>query len=267
MQKDTMGHKALPLDRQFYLPGPWGPLPVIITYGATEAARKRVFVMAHGFRGSMDGGGRAVDMARDLSPLCTVVRFAFSWYTLLTNQIAEFQAVVAYVRRTLAPQKLYCLGRSLGGATAILAACSDPACVPDGLILWSAPNNLQRTFVQVLTQPVFDELRAGRDLYLEDEKGRDLIRGTFVQDIFRYDLPACLKRWPGGPVLLLHGLADPVVSWDQAQANYDCLPGPKELVLIEGGDHSFARKGEEAGWAARYWLASLLGETDGASVR
>lgn len=55
MQKDTMGHKALPQDRQFYLPGPFGPLPVIITYGATEEARRRVFVMAHGFRGSMDG--------------------------------------------------------------------------------------------------------------------------------------------------------------------------------------------------------------------
>ena len=114
MQKDTMGHKALPQDRQFYLPGPFGPLPVIITYGATEEARRRVFVMAHGFRGSMDGGGRAVDMARDLSPLCTVVRFAFSWCTLLTNQIAEFKAVAAYVRRTLAPQKLYCLGAQPG---------------------------------------------------------------------------------------------------------------------------------------------------------
>ena len=99
----------------------------------------------------------------------------------------------------------------------------------------------------MLTQPVFDELRAGHDLYLEDEKGRDLIRAAFVQDIFQYDIAACLKRWPGGPVLLLHGLADPVVSWDQARANYDCLRGPKQLVLIEGGDHSFAHKGEEAG--------------------
>lgn len=138
--------------------------------------------------------------------------------------------------------------------------------MPDGLILWSAPNDLERTFVQVLTQPVFDELRAGHDLYLEDEKGRDLIRAAFVQDIFQYDIAACLKRWPGGPVLLLHGLADPVVSWDQARANYDCLRGPKQLVLIEGGDHSFAHKGEEAGRTARDWLAVLI-KADAVSAR
>jgi pimeloyl-ACP methyl ester carboxylesterase len=241
-------------DRSLTLQGPYGPLPVVVTMGQTAAARRRVLVMAHGFRGSLEGGGRATEMAHDLSDLCTVVRFGFTWCTTLTCQIGEYKAILDWVRRTLNPQQLYCLGRSMGGATALLAGCADKAYAPDGLVLWSAPHDLEQTFRQVLTDSVFEKLRDGQDLWLEDGKGRDLIRAAFVQDIFQYNLPQALAAWPCRPVLILHGTEDTVVTPDQAVANYEALPEPKTLIQVPGGDHSFARGGPEAARHVRQWL-------------
>ncbi len=39
------------------------------------------------------------------------------------------------------------------------------------------------------------------------------------------------------PVLLMHGTVDRVVPAHMSQVLYDTLPGEKELVKIEGGDH------------------------------
>ena len=163
--------------QNFTVAGPFGELSGVINLCEVETKRRNVLVIAHGFRGSMEGGGRAAQLADEIGEsICSVVRFNFSWCTMLTNQIAELKAVLDFVRKTLQPEKLFLLGRSFGGATCIVTACEGDCCAdaatencckgnkentasewykrntyrPDGMVLWSAPNSLQKTFIQVL---------------------------------------------------------------------------------------------------------------------
>lgn len=102
LEKDAAegaGNLAARGEESLILAGPYGPLPVVVTPGRTERARQCVFVLAHGFRGSLEGGGRATNMARDLADLCTVVRFGFTWCTTLSCQIGEYRAIQDWVRR------------------------------------------------------------------------------------------------------------------------------------------------------------------------
>ena len=115
--------------QNFTVAGPFGELRGVINLCEAEAKRRNVLVIAHGFRGSMEGGGRAAQLADEIGEsICSVVRFNFSWCTMLTNQIAELKAVLDFVRKTLQPEKLFLLGRSFGGATCIVTACEGDCC-------------------------------------------------------------------------------------------------------------------------------------------
>ena len=115
--------------QNFTVAGPFGELSGVINLCEVETKRRNVLVIAHGFRGSMEGGGRAAQLADEIGEsICSVVRFNFSWCTMLTNQIAELKAVLDFVRETLQPEKLYLLGRSFGGATCIVTACEGICC-------------------------------------------------------------------------------------------------------------------------------------------
>ena len=110
--------------QDFTIAGPFGKLSGVTNLCEKESGRRHVLVMAHGFRGSMDGAGRAAALADEIGEnICSVVRFNFSWCTMLSNQVAELKAVLDFVRETLRPEKVFLLGRSFGGATCIVTAC------------------------------------------------------------------------------------------------------------------------------------------------
>ena len=96
------------MKQNFSIAGPFGELSGVINLCEAGAKRRNVLVMAHGFRGSMEGGGRAAKLADEIGQsICSVVRFNFSWCTCLSNQIAELKAVLDFVRETLKPEKLF----------------------------------------------------------------------------------------------------------------------------------------------------------------
>lgn len=289
------------MKRKFSLAGPVGGLQGVIHECESENGRRTVLVMAHGFRGSMDGGGRASLLAEEISEtVCTVVRFNFTRCTMLRNQVAELKAVLDFVRETMRPEKLFLLGRSFGGATCIITACgkeapkggpvsgqhsadvaeaASPATGdsaagyaaaeqarpeswharntyrPDGLVLWSAPNSLKKTFVQVLGEESFQRALQGEAIVLSDERGHDEIPASFVTDLLQYDLAALLQGWQDGPLLILHGEKDCIVTPEQAQANYDLAGGDKELHYMKDDDHHLALRCREAGAIVKRWLA------------
>jgi hypothetical protein len=243
------------MKQNFTIAGPFGELSGVINLCEEEAKRRNVLVMAHGFRGSMDGGGRAIKLAEELSQdICSVVRFNFTWCTMLSNQIAELKAVLDFVRETLKPEKLFLLGRSFGGATSIIVACEDNTYRPDGLVLWSAPNSLKSTFVQVLGEEAFQAALQGQTIVMDDERGHDEIPPAFVSDLLKYDVAALLKRWQSGPLLILHGEKDCIVTPDQARTNLEIAGGIKELYYLEGDNHHLDLHCEEAIELVKNWM-------------
>lgn len=249
--------KLAPGCEEFNLAGPFGNLYGIINKCGNPKNNRKVLVIAHGFRGSLEGGGRAARLAAAAAELCQVVRFNFSDCQLLSKQVQELECVLQFVKTKLAPSKVCLLGRSLGGATAMIVAALPREAVGvslDGLILWSTPNDLPATFKNVLGQENFQKLSLGQDLWLEDERGKVLVQGAFVQEIMHYDLTTALKKWQGRPLLILHGTEDKVVLPEQARKNFEAAGNPKQLVYITGGDHSFTLQSEKAASTVMNWL-------------
>lgn len=102
--------------------GPYGRINGILTPCIEENTAAPMLVLAHGFRGSMDGGGRAAVLAEMASECCNVIRFNFNGSQILSKQVEELEAVLAYVRLKFSAGKIFLLGRSLGGAAALVAA-------------------------------------------------------------------------------------------------------------------------------------------------
>ena len=242
--------------QDFTIAGPFGKLSGVINLCEKESGRRHVLVMAHGFRGSMDGAGRAAALADEIGEnICSVVRFNFSWCTMLSNQVAELKAVLDFVRETLRPEKVFLLGRSFGGATCIVTACGgENAYRPYGMILWSAPNSLKQTFIQVLGEDAFQEALKGKAIMLDDERGHDEIPAAFVTDLFHYDVAELLKKWKKGPLLIIHGENDTTVTPDQAKENFEIAGGEKQLCYMADDNHHLDLRFKKAGALVKNWL-------------
>ena len=228
--------------------GPYGEINGILTPCIEENTAAPVLVLAHGFRGSMDGGGRAAVLAEMASECCNVIRFNFNGSQILSKQVEELEAVLAYVRLKFSAGKIFLLGRSLGGAAALVAASRSADIT--GLVLWAAPNDLQATFRNALG--------AGQALYLNDERGELTLTPDFITDFAKYDLQGILRNWRKRPLLILHGEKDETVAVDQARLTFALAGVPKKLVIINGGDHSFTNHGNKAAAEVVGWLKDRL---------
>lgn len=87
--------------------GPYGEINGILTPCIEENTAAPVLVLAHGFRGSMDGGGRAAVLAEMASECCNVIRFNFNGSQILSKQVEELEAVLAYVRIKFSAGKIF----------------------------------------------------------------------------------------------------------------------------------------------------------------
>lgn len=105
------------MKKEFTIKGPVGELHGVIHKCPDEFESGNVMIMCHGFRGSMEGGGRAAQLAEEISERhATVVRFNFTRCAKLSVLVDELKCVIDYVRETLDPEYLILLGRSFGGA-------------------------------------------------------------------------------------------------------------------------------------------------------
>ena len=234
----------------FTFAGSVGPVECLVEPNRSE--RDAVLIMAHGFRGSREGGGRAAGVARQAACCCDVVRFNFTGTRVISQQVEELTAVLDEVRRRRPRCKLYLLGRSLGGAASIIVAGRDKRV--GRLILWAAPNDLRYTFRYVMGDAAYARLDAGETLYFTDERGCCELPPTFLTDFDNYDLSRILQTWDGRPVLLLHCAGDATVLAAQARRNAELLGAAAELHLFPGGDHSFSDYSAQAGALIAAWL-------------
>ena len=223
-------------------------------------------ILTHGFRGSKEGGGRAVELAEQLSDRgLMVLRFDFAGVgesegeferITLSRQVADLQGALDWFLE-LYPLETFVVGRSFGGSTALAAAAVDQRI--KGVCLWSTPIDLVDTFRRTLGD-LFEQLEAGREISVRDDHGEGFgLRPEFVTDAKQHDLYQDLKRVSGRPILFLHGSNDETVKLEQVEKGYQVADYPKELVVIKGGDHRFTQTGESA-WKALFdWIEKLPG--------
>ena len=246
--------------QNFTVKGPLGELHGVIHKCPDEFEGGNVMIMCHGFRGSMEGGGRAAQLAEEISErYATVVRFNFTRCAKLSVLVEELKAVIDYVRETLDPEYLILLGRSFGGAACLVAACTDENYCPDGLCLWSTPHSLPQAFERIFESVSPDSftmaLTDNKDIFMVDEMGKDLVTADFVQDLFQYDLAKLLCNWREGSLLVIHGEDDEYVPLQDAKKNYALAGGTdKKMYVMPGDDHHLNLCWNVAGELVKRWI-------------
>lgn len=216
-----------------------------------------VLVICHGFRGTKDGGGRAILLADAVAASgVTVVRFDFTPHETLSQQIAEISSVVEFCRECIGTQ-VFLLGRSMGGSAALAFAAQDGEI--SGLCLWATPWNLKETF-QLSLGDAYHRLARGERVVVDDEYGIASLAPKLLEDVENYDLRGCARALSATPVLILHGDKDEVVPLRQAKDLYQLASGPKRLTVIEGGDHQFANHYDIPQRELLNWLKQTINE-------
>ena len=235
--------------------GPRRELQAVVHYPSGVAEQDAYWlVMSHGFRGSKDGHGRAVELAEQVSARgMGVVRFDFTPCESLDRQVEELLCITGWMQRQ-GWGSLILLGRSMGGCASLLAAGQLGKRVK-GLCLWATPGDLQVTFQSALGLAAYRQLQQGNTLELEDEWGCLRLEPAFIGGFASLNLPVKLAALGAAlPVLILHGTEDELVPVEQAVAYADVAEGPCKLVIIKGADHQFSAHFRESAAAVAAWL-------------
>lgn len=231
-----------------------------VIHQASSPDPDAALVICHGFRGSKDGGGRAIMLADAVAAIgVTVVRFDFTPHATLTQQIAEIKSVVEFCRECIGTQ-IFLLGRSMGGSAALSFAAQDGAVA--GLCLWATPWNLEETFQLSLGVQHYQQLAKGEGVVLDDEYGQVSLTPHLIKDMQSYDLLDCVRQIGRIPIMILHGDHDTVVPLSQAKDIYRMAAGSRKLIVIEGGDHQFINHYEQAQRELLNWLKPLTSDKE-----
>ncbi|MDY6861573.1 MAG: alpha/beta fold hydrolase [Thermodesulfobacteriota bacterium] len=107
------------------------------------------------------------------------------------------------------------LGSSMGGNIAIIKAAEEKAV--KALVILSTPSNYN-------------------DLSSSDRDNPHLIK-KYRDDASKFDIPT-LAESIDMPILVIHGTNDETVPPHHAKTLFENVKGEKELLLLEGGDHS-----------------------------
>lgn len=231
-----------------------------------EDGCRPLVIFCHGFTGSKEGKGRALEMAEELGNNgWSAMLFDFagngesqgSFADLtLTGQIADLAAVTDYcLRRGFHP--LVTLGRSFGGATVICHAAGDGRI--GGVCTWAAPADLFDLFLSFTDEDLPPEEDA--TVTLAGSEGILYLKKSFFTDISKYDLCSMANNVAPRPLLIMHGRRDETVPPAEAEKIFHCAGAPKELYWIDQGDHQFSGHHREAWDVVIKWLNNCFANT------
>ncbi len=138
----------------------------------------------------------------------SVGRFA---ETSLTGRTEDLEDALDFVQQQ-GYEGVGVMGSSLGGTVAVLTAAKDMRV--EALVTWATPCHL-------------DELFRGEGI-----KGLEKLR----QDAGKHNVVKAVKE-VHCPVLIVHGSLDEQVPLSHAEVLYENANEPKNIQIIEGGDH------------------------------
>lgn len=223
------------------------------------APAEKIVVVCHGFTGSKEGGGRALEMAEEFGRQgwpallfdfagCGESEGSFADLTL-TGQIDDLTCALKWCREK-GFAKIVTLGRSFGGSTVICQAARDQtAAGAAGVCTWAAPARLTELFTGLSD----DE---GDRISFAGEQGVTHLKKSFLEDLQQYDVAAAARLSPR-PLLIIHGTKDELVSPAEAEIIYQAAGEPKQMVLIDGADHQFSQHYRQVWRVVAGWLRSF----------
>jgi putative redox protein len=228
---------------------------------ATGRAAAPVLVVCHGFTGSKEGGGKALEMGEYLAETgYDVLLFDFAGSggsegdfedTTLTGQIGDLASVVGWCERSGAGP-VVTMGRSFGGTTAIAQTAGDERV--RAVCSWAAPADPFKLFQGVVRPDTAESERVA----LVGEGGDEVwIKRDFLRDLRTYDIPALAARISPRPLFVIHGDDDETVPAQEARNIFLAAEEPKELKFIRGGDHRFTETHRQVWDQCRQWLRGL----------
>jgi uncharacterized protein len=229
-----------------------------------KSNRKKIVIVCHGFTGSKEGGGRALEMAELISRSgFSTLLFDFSgsgqsegaWEDItLSGQCEDLGSVVEWCRRN-DYHKIILTGRSFGGSTAIEYAAGDPGI--DAVCTWAAVARPAKLFEKLAEGPIEgpeDELVSIKG---GDERETVFLKRLFFQDLLRHDLLKSVSSLAPASFLAIHGSADESVAVKEAYLLYEAAGEPRDIEIIDGADHRFSCHIEQVWKIFLHWLVSL----------
>lgn len=215
-------------------------------------------IVCHGFTGSKEGGGRALEMAEEMARLgYAALLFDFSGCgesegdfadITLTSHLRDLQSSVNFCLG-LGLKKIITLGRSFGGSAAICHGGTDRRVA--GVCTWAAPADLKGVF-SAFRDRALDT--PGELVPLTGEQGTVYLKKAFFSDLERHNVAGQAALLSPRPLLVIQGSADTVVPPENAGAICQAAGEPKHLQVIEGADHQFSGRHREVWDTFFNWL-------------
>ena len=214
-------------------------------------------IVCHGFTGTKEGGGKALDMAKHFSESgIETLLFDFSGNgksegnfseITLSNHIDDLKWVVNWCRQVKSGP-IITLGRSFGGCAVIAHAATDTSI--DGVCTWATPAELRPLFWGLAVEdPMESSL-----VHLENEEGTVLLKSEFFRDIVHYNLTEAVGLISPRPILFIHGTEDETVPPDDGKKLYDAAYDPKMLRYIPQANHRFQDTYQDVWSVCLEWL-------------
>ena len=163
-----------------------------------------------------------------------------------THELEDLQCIIDALsgnsigRGLVDPARIGLIGHSRGGGIAILHASRNERI--KALVTWSAIATVDRFSEQDKTKWAdngFIEVENKRTLQIM-RLGQDLLR-DIEENKTRLDILAAAQNLEI-PVLIIHGDSDESVPVSEAESIYNEISSEKELIVIEGGSHTFGAR-------------------------
>ncbi len=227
-----------------------------------DSGKPDLVIVSHGFTGSKEGGGRAIEMGEALADIgFSTILFDFAGcgesdgnFTdiTLSSHTNDLEAVVKWSRQN-GYINIILTGRSFGGSTIVNYASRDNSI--KAICTWAAVARLDDLFNKFAGQEITgppDQLST-----IHGDEGTVYLKNNFFYDLKQHNLLQASAKLDLQGLLIIHGSADESVPVKDAHLLYEAAPEPKQLAVIEGADHRFSNHIDQVWDRFFTWLMQL----------
>lgn len=211
--------------------------------GTDNLQNERVAILMHGFQG--DRGYQAGDLLYDLSQTLNragipTLRFDFAGcgqsdgtFTDMTvlSEIMDGMKIIDFARAEMKAQQIYLVGHSQGGVVASMLAAYYRDVISKEILLAPAATLKDDALLGECQGTKYDP----NHIPLTVDVHGEAVSGEYFRTAQLLPIYETAQHFMG-PALLVHGLADTVVS-PEASKKYNVILPKSELHLVEGEGH------------------------------